>query len=152
LARRPQLGVLPFPSTAREENINMRITNFGLACILAAVVANASPARADEPYNGCGEANDPIPNDPGGYDFTEACNWHDMCYGGTITGYSQYQCDWTFHQYMDTICYYNYGNSTGCRFWSSAYYGGVSLFGQYHWYYAAFFYYINVLLLEPPVN
>ena len=95
--------------------------------IVLGLAAGATPALADEPwYNGC----DYVPNDPGGYDFTEACNWHDLCYGGHIDGHSRATCDQVFHQYMDTICYYNYGNSESCRFWAATYYGGTGVFGQ----------------------
>jgi len=88
-------------------------------------------AMADDPpqepwYNGC---SSPFGNAPGGYDFTDACNWHDLCYGGHIANYNKLGCDTTFHQFMNTICYYNYGMTTGCLAWSNAYYAAVSLFG-----------------------
>ncbi|MCI0686473.1 MAG: phospholipase [Sporichthyaceae bacterium] len=85
----------------------------------------------DRWYNGCSA---PLTGDaPGGFIFRDACNWHDLCYGGHIAGHTRESCDETFHQFMDTICYYNYGNSEACRAWSVAYYLGVRSFGG--WYY-----------------
>ena len=108
---------------------------------LGSVVVTAGPAAADEDippapaqvnrwYDGC---TSPFGASPGGNNFTDACNWHDLCYAGRIAGYSKATCDQTFHGFMDTICYYNYGNSSNCRGWSAAYYSGVSLFGW--WFY-----------------
>jgi hypothetical protein len=118
-----------------------------LGAVLVVVLGLVQTATADEGEelppapeahnrwtNGC---SSPFGNAPGGNDFTEACNWHDLCYGGYIDGYGKPGCDATFHQYMDTICYYNHGNSSGCRAWSAAYYWGVSWFGG--WYYDPFF-------------
>ena len=86
----------------------------------------AAPTVHNRWYNGC---SSPFGDAPGGHNFRDACNWHDLCYGGQIEGYNKAGCDRTFHEFMDTICYYNYGNSGGCRAWSAAYYAGVGIFG-----------------------
>jgi hypothetical protein len=96
-------------------------------------VANPAAAQeedqppADEWYNGCTGVSD----SPGGYDFTDACNWHDLCYGGRIAGYDRAGCDSTFHQFMDTICVHAYGAASDCLFYSAAYYTGVGVFGGF---------------------
>jgi hypothetical protein len=61
---------------------------------LGSVVATAGPAAADDDvpaapaeynrwYNGC---TSPFGEAPGGNTFTDACNWHDLCYAGRIAG------------------------------------------------------------------
>jgi hypothetical protein len=101
--------------------------------LVAALACIAVPgaAAADEPwYNGC----DVVPDAPAGYDFTDACNWHDLCIGGHIANHTPQQCDDGFHQFMSDICYYGYGNDTSCHFWSNTYYDGTNQFGECFYY------------------
>src|SRR5947209_42860 len=74
----------------------LRIAQLSAAALLAIGASGAlavvpgqhagAPVRAmaDDPpqepwYNGC---SSPFGDSPGGYTFTDACNWHDLCYGG----------------------------------------------------------------------
>lgn len=114
-----------------------------LVAAFVVVVVGASPSYADEEppppessqaydpwYNGCNV----VPDHPGGYNFTDACNWHDLCYGGHIADHSKSQCDGVFLDFMNTICQYWYGGATSCYMWAGAYGVGVGVFGWWHWY------------------
>ncbi|WP_155638289.1 phospholipase A2 [Burkholderia cepacia] len=76
--------------------------------------------------NGCGPAGGwlkhVIPNSPLGYDFTQACNNHDVCYGSRI---NKGECDRLFRDEMYGQC----GGATACREFANQYANAVEAFG-----------------------
>lgn len=78
---------------------------------------------------GCGSGwNQPIvPDKPGGYDFTSACQTHDHCYG--TCGASKGDCDSQLLENLDNICD-NYSCPLGCYEAANAFYGAVQNWGQ----------------------
>ncbi|MCA8101194.1 phospholipase A2 [Burkholderia contaminans] len=77
--------------------------------------------------NGCGPANGwlkhVIPNAPLGYDFTNACNNHDVCYGSR---WGKNSCDNAFERDMMQSC----GGSGTCEAAARGYAEAVRKFGD----------------------
>jgi hypothetical protein len=99
--------------------------------------ANGFP-KAQYPHfsspNGCGPADSftwhLIPNDPSGYDFTEACNHHDICYMANLDRNS---CDETFLKETRHLCYEVYKKVSSlslCHKSAGVYYSKVRDNGQ----------------------
>jgi len=64
------------------------------------------------------------------YNFTPACNRHDLCYkhGQATYAFTKNQCDITFLRYMCEICHYNYTETEKiCITKAIVYYGAVAL-------------------------
>ncbi|WP_141723380.1 hypothetical protein [Burkholderia sp. A2] len=80
--------------------------------------------------NGCGPANGwirhIIPNSIGGFDFTGACNAHDVCYG---SGIRKGECDDKFDSDMRGIC----GGNGFCNSAADIYSKAVRDHGQSAW-------------------
>ena len=76
--------------------------------------------------NGCGPASGwlkhIIPNAPMGFDFTQACNNHDVCYGSRI---NKGECDRLFRDEMYRQC----GGSGACKEVANQYANAVEAFG-----------------------
>lgn len=78
------------------------------------------------PVNGCGsqgEDGTDVPDEWFGTSFTDACNWHDRCYG--TKGHSQSYCDLGMWQRSMAAC----DGHRGCRGMAHIYFMGVSAFG-----------------------
>jgi hypothetical protein len=113
-----------------------------LTGLSAGVAAASGPYREDptdglataefiEP-NGCGAGVLAviIPNQPGGFNFTDACNFHDRCYG-TI-GKTQQECDLAFYNGMQAACTAQAVGAlqlAACQAIARAYYNAVILAG-----------------------
>ena len=116
---RPATGV-----TARTVGLLLAL----LMVLFGGGVFKAGAAKADAPeVNGCGAASGIskyiVPNAPLGFDFTNACNGHDYCYGaGLDKGY----CDQQFLEAMDSVC----DDNVICDALASLYHWAVTTFGQ----------------------
>lgn len=77
--------------------------------------------------NGCGPANGMvskiIPNVPLGFNFTNACNRHDVCYGSAIR---KWECDAGFERDLAGVC----GGSAPCDAIASLYSNAVKQYGD----------------------
>ncbi len=70
-----------------------------------------------------------VPDEPGGYDFTDACKAHDECYAD-CEGPSRETCDLLFLTAMHRICDQRYNGSTTCYDLAYDYYEAVRDWGQ----------------------
>jgi hypothetical protein len=70
-----------------------------------------------------------VPDAPGGFDFSKACEWHDRCYGscrGESSWSDKSECDYGFYLRIRGICESDYGYSSKCYEWAKKYHWGVS--------------------------
>lgn len=88
--------------------------------------ASNNDDKKDDKANGCGtEKSDKfIPDKPLGFDFTDACNNHDICY--STEGKGKETCDTQFKSDMDQVCENETGIKRGiCKTVSSIYHISV---------------------------
>jgi hypothetical protein len=89
----PPVSIRPFPAQSTPAN-------------LPEVMIIEPPKQCQKPVtpNGCGSASTQnlVPDRPFGFDFTPACNVHDICYG--TCGTTQKSCDDQFISDMYDIC------------------------------------------------
>jgi hypothetical protein len=94
----------------------------------------ANPKPGYSPLtNGCSA---PLGIGGGPYDFTSACDTHDICYG--TCGADRYECDYDFWVDMRQICYgasrrpgaSNIYSLVACTNLADAYYRAVATFGE----------------------
>jgi len=127
------------------------VTRTVVVCLLAVLALAVVPAAASAagPYredptdglataefvepNGCGAGMLAVlvPNAPLGFNFTDACNFHDRCYA-TI-GKTQQECDLAFYNSMLAACTAQAVGQiqlAACRAAAGVYYGAVVGFGQ----------------------
>lgn len=124
---------------------NRRLATLMTLVALAAGLAVAAPADAQgvvadpetwmypqeavdqrAPVNGCGSQGDDgvdVPDDWRGTSFTDACNWHDRCYG--TKGLSQGYCDRGMLARSRDAC----AGDSICRGIAKVYFLGVATFG-----------------------
>ena len=79
------------------------------------------------PANGCGSQGDDgvdVPDEVPGASFTDACNWHDRCYG--TKGLSQSYCDYGMLARTRLAC----DGAIGCNLAADVYYLAVAALGE----------------------